>query len=127
MNKIKKIDNIKIFHLKVICDPKTHKLEFDRKLEEGSGPATYGLEVCKAMDLPKEFLDEAYNTRRDIMGLNNDILPELPSKYNSEVYIHICEVCGEKGDDIHHIEFQCLANKNNLIGNIHKNAKFNLG
>ena len=78
------------------------------------------------MDLPKEFLEEAYDTRRDIMGLNNDILPESPSKYNSEVYIHICEVCGGKGNDIHHIEFQCLANKNNLIGNIHKNSKFNL-
>ena len=61
---IKQLDNVKSFHLKVIFDDDTKKLIYDRKLEEGNGPAIYGLEVCKAMDLDPDFLKLANEIRR---------------------------------------------------------------
>ena len=53
---IKNLENIKINHLKVIHNKEKKTLVYDRKLEEGCGPTTYGLEVCKAMDMDDAFL-----------------------------------------------------------------------
>ena len=48
---IKGIQSLKIYHLKIEYDAEKELLIYKRKLEEGSGPAIYGLEVCKALDL----------------------------------------------------------------------------
>ena len=53
---IQQIQNLKIYHLKIVYDQEKDILIYDRKLENGSGPAIYGLEVCKAMDLGNEFI-----------------------------------------------------------------------
>jgi len=55
-----------MYHLKVIFDKKNDKLIYDRKLEKGSGPGIYGLEVCKAMDMDDDFLNLANKIRRKI-------------------------------------------------------------
>jgi DNA mismatch repair protein MutS len=65
---VQNLENVKSFHLKVIFDEDNKKLIYDRKLEEGNGPAIYGLEVCKAMDLDPDFLKLANNIRRDLLG-----------------------------------------------------------
>ena len=124
---INKINNIKINHLKVIYDEKKDILIYDRKLEEGSGPSTYGLEVCKAMDMEEEFLELANEIRKDLMNIGNDILPHNTSKYNSDLFIKHCLVCeSSENMEVHHIQFQCAADENNYIEHIHKDNLSNL-
>ena len=124
---IKNIDNIKIKHLKVIYNEENDKLIYDRKLEDGSGPATYGLEVCKAMDMDDNFLKMANEIRRNLMNIDEDIIPHNTSKYNSNLYIKNCMICDSNEDmEVHHINFQCKADKNKYIDHIHKDELLNL-
>ena len=126
MDRIMNLDNLKIYHLKVIFDDKNSKLVYDRKLEEGSGPAIYGLEVCRAMDMDKDFLEMANIIRKDLMNIDNKILEPKKSIYNKDIIIDTCQVCQKKAEDVHHIKFQCTADINNMIGSIHKDVKSNL-
>ncbi len=50
------LDNLKIYHLKIDYD-ENHNLVYDRKLIEGSGHPVYGLKVCEAMGLSKDFIE----------------------------------------------------------------------
>jgi len=121
------LDNVKNYHLSVIFDKVKDKLIYDRKLKEGSGPSTYGLEVCKAMGLEDDFLEEAFKIRNEITNeIMGSFLNNKPSKYNQNVRIIQCQVCNAPGDDVHHIQFQCTADNNGKIGSIDKNRESNL-
>ena len=121
------LDNVKNYHLSVVFDQVKEKLIYDRKLKEGSGPSTYGLEVCKAMGLDEDFLEEAFKIRTEITNeIMGSFLNNKPSKYNTNVRIDKCQVCQGPGDDVHHIQFQCTADNNGKIGSIHKNRESNL-
>ena len=52
-----------IKHMEVIYDKGTDSLIYNRKLQDGPGNNMYGLEVCKSLHLPDDFLDEAYSIR----------------------------------------------------------------
>lgn len=121
-------NGLQVYHLKVIFDPETGKLVYDRKLAEGSGEAIYGLEVCKSLDMDDDFLALANKIRRKITGVDEVILKDKVSKYNAEVYVDKCAVCvNVDAEDVHHINFQCNADKNNIIdGYIQKDVKSNL-
>ncbi len=119
-------DHIKLFHLKVIYDKERDKLIYNRKLTEGSGNAIYGLEVCKAMDMDRTFLEKATEIRQKLMGVSENILENKQSKYNAAVFVDHCMVCRAKAEDVHHIKFQCTADINNMIGHIQKDIKSNL-
>lgn len=124
---ITEIPTLKIFHLKVEYNEETGKLRYDRKLEPGSGPAIYGLEVCKAMNMSPDFLDLAQTIRRNLMDMGNNVVSTKKSKYNAKVFVDRCMVCQELAEDVHHIKFQCCANINNIIdGHIQKDIKSNL-
>ena len=47
-------------------------------------------------------------------------------KYNKNLYITSCAICGAKVDDIHHIQEQQNSNEEGFIGHINKNHKYNL-
>lgn len=119
---------LKIYHLKVIFDKEKGKLIYDRKLEEGSGEAIYGLEVCKSLDMDEDFLKMANKIRRKITGVDEQILKDKVSKYNANVYVDKCSVCRDvDAEDVHHINFQCNADENKIIdGYIQKDVKSNL-
>ena len=121
------LDNVKNYHLSVVYDKVSGKLLYDRKLREGSGPSTYGLEVCKAMGLEDDFLEDAFNIRNEITNEHlGTFLNSKQSKYNQNVRITNCQVCNNHGEDVHHIQFQCTADNNGKIGSIHKNRESNL-
>ncbi len=121
------LDNVKNYHLSVIYDQASKKLIYDRKLKEGSGPSTYGLEVCKAMAIDDDFIEDAFKIRAEITNESlGSFLNNKPSKYNSNVRIDKCQVCNSPGEDVHHIQFQCNADNNGKIGNIDKNRESNL-
>ena len=122
LDEIKNLTNLKISHLKVEYNEEQDKLIYDRKLVDGSGPTTYGLEVCRAMDLDRGVLEMANNIRKRL--LNQSV---KTSKYNSDLYVSRCEICKSTTQlEVHHIKFQCSADINKFIGHIHKDKKSNL-
>ena len=48
-------DEATMYHLEVVFDEEQDTLVYNRKLKPGSGKAVYGLEVCKSMDMDKDF------------------------------------------------------------------------
>jgi DNA mismatch repair protein MutS len=114
---------LQMCHMSVHFDAESGQLIYDRKLQPGSGSSVYGLEVCKALDMPRDFLDLAYEIRDA-----RSILPE-PSRYNKAVFMdQPCQICGEKMQEVHHIHHQAHADDAGFIGETHlkKNAAYNL-
>lgn len=126
LEKIKNLEQLKIYHLSVIYDDINKKLIYNRKLQEGQGCTMYGLEVCRALNLSNDFLLIANQFRQELLDINKDIVNIKPSKYNKDHYVDICNICGEKAMEVHHIKHQIDANENGYIGSIHKNNKTNL-
>jgi len=126
MNRIKQLENVDFYHLRVLYDEKTKVLTYDRKLETGSGNPIYGLEVCKAMNLPDEFIELANDIRKEVMGIEPEFVASKGSNYNTKVFVDDCGICGEKAIDTHHIKFQSEADEHGMIGNMHKNNASNL-
>ena len=124
--KIKALKRLKMKHMVVEHDEKTGCLVYYRKLKDGNGSRLYGLEVCKSMPMPREFLDLANSFRYSDVSNETLTLSSKKVKYNSKKLKGICELCGEKGVDIHHMIPQNKANSKGFIGSVHKNHKANL-
>lgn len=129
---VKSLKNVKIAHLSVEIT-KDKKIIFCRKLKDGPSQSLYGLEVAKALNLDKSFINKAFQIRNELIGKKTEILSTKKSKYNTKKFVDECEICGyypKKDTDLHlhthHIDFQCNADKNGFIDHFHKNAKFNL-
>ena len=135
MPEIKQLNNVKLKHLLVERDPKNpDKLIYTRKLQDGNGPKSYGILVCKSMAMDTEFIEMAENIRQQ-MSSKKDIstIDIKSSKYNSNKLMTLCEICqdGTVAEDVHHINEQNTANSLGLINNdndgiFHKNNKWNL-
>jgi DNA mismatch repair protein MutS len=125
---VKNLNKIKLYHMEVIFDKSTNKLMYDRKLKEGPGDSMYGLEVCKSLNLPQNFLDRAHELRVKYNNVYKNILDMDTSKYNSKKVKGLCEMCKINiGTEIHHLEYQKNANKNNYLEEgFHKNHVANL-
>lgn len=126
MEEIKELDNLKMYHMTVSYDENSDKLIYDRKLREGSGDDMYGLEVCKALQLPEDFMRDCFEIRHKYNGIS--ILDLKSSHYNSKKLKHTeCEICKKnKGEDIHHINYQCNSDSNGFFETFHKNHTGNL-
>ena len=61
-----------MYHMSVQYDESNDMLIYKRKLEEGPGEGMYGLEVCRSLNMPREFIDLAYSVR--IANYDNNIL-----------------------------------------------------
>lgn len=126
LERIKSIKNLSINHLSVNYDNEKNILIFDRKLREGSGESIYGLEVCKSLDLDKDFIELAYTIRKENLG-NLNLIKYKKSKYNSNLILDKCNICKTNdATETHHIRFQKDADEDGFIDNFHKNKKFNL-
>lgn len=98
-----KIPGVFVAHLAVHYDEATDTLVYDRTLKSGSGSALYGLEVCKALDMPADFLARALTIRK---GLENINTPHT-SPYSKDVVVASCQVCqSTTGLETHHIQHQ---------------------
>jgi DNA mismatch repair protein MutS len=116
-----------LMHMSVHYDREMGCLIYDRKLKAGSGPKTYGLEVCKSLFLSNEFMESAYSIRNKYFPETNGILSHKTTVYNSSKIRGLCEICEKKlGEEIHHLNPQKNADQNGHIGNFHKNHKANL-
>lgn len=122
------VNSLKICHLSITQNG--DDFIFDRKLKDGPFHSLYGLEICKSLNLSKEFLEFSYLIRNSLLKTKSSIILQK-SKYNSSVfYKNYCQVCNNNHKftkfHIHHILEQELADSNGYIGLIHKNDKFNL-
>ena len=109
-------------------DRETGRLIYDRKLNDGSGDSVYGLEVCKSLDLPNDFLDNAYKIRNKYDIKKISVLESKTSHFNAKKVIGLCELCNKKpAAEVHHLAYQCHANENGFIDSeMHKNNLANL-
>ncbi len=129
LDEIKELNNLICLHLSVIYDEESDKLIYGRKLEYGSGSSLYGLEFARSIHMDSEFLKLAGKIRKKLTD-GYDKIERLGqkkrSKYNKNLYVSACAICGEAVDDVHHIKEQKEANSNDFIGHIKKNHKYNL-
>ena len=124
---IKSLDRLYIKHMHVFFDREKQKLVYDRKLKDGVGSKSYGLEVCKSLYMPTEFLENAFSIRNKYFPENMGTLSHPVSSYNSKKIRGKCEICNLSiGEEIHHINQQKDADENGFIEGFHKNSKHNL-
>lgn len=126
-DEITELENVVMNHMTVHYDSKLDALVYDRKLKNGAGNSMYGLEVCKSLNMPKDFLDLAQKFRKKMNPLEENTLSKKTSRYNSKKVKGMCEICKKKpGEDIHHLLGQEFAEANGYIDNLgHKNRKSN--
>lgn len=123
---------VEMKHMEVKYNKKLDKLVYDRKLKEGPGNSLYGLEVCKSLSLPEEFLQNAYQIRLKYNPESQGSLERKVSHYNAKKVMGMCEKCGLRmGTEVHHIVPQAMANADGIIrlddGSVfHKNNAANL-
>ena len=125
------LNTVKLKHMSVIYDKEQDMLVYDRKLKDGPGNSMYGLEVCKSLSLPQDFLDAAYEIRMKYHPETQSILSLKTSHYNSKKIVGMCEQCGKNpGQEVHHLQYQKEADKDGIIYNsdgvFHKNNLANL-
>jgi DNA mismatch repair protein MutS len=124
---------LRLAHMRVFYDKSRDTLVYDRKLQDGAGESMYGLEVCKSLHLPDDFLENANTIRVKYRGVSAktptaSILDDaVPSRYNAAKLRRLCELCEKaRGTEVHHLQHQESADADNFIGHIHKNHPANL-
>ena len=129
---ISSLNTVSLKHMEVKYDKENDMLVYDRKLKDGPGNKMYGLEVCKSLNLPIDFLEAANDIRLKYNPEGRSILSLKQSRYNANKIINSCEKCGKRtGLEVHHLQPQSEANDNGIIqskdGSIfHKNNLANL-
>jgi len=138
LNKIKKLDEenkIKSFHLSISYDADKDEIIYDRKLKHGSGDNIYGITVARHIVHNKSFIDMALEIKNELLNSHDSLISGKTSRYNSDLYIYQCQICGEKDKignirplETHHINFQkdCVDGFVKSKKHIKKNDKSNL-
>jgi DNA mismatch repair protein MutS len=114
--------------MSVIFDKKENILIYDRKLKEGPGEAMYGLEVCKSLMMPDDFIERAYTIRNKYNKNSANLMETKRSRYNAKKIHGKCEICKKNdGTEVHHLQFQKNASQDGVINNeFNKNHVANL-
>jgi len=129
MNEITSLDNVVDLHLSVEYDEEKDALIFNRILQGGSGSSIYGLEFAKSLHMDSEFLQTANRIRKRLANDFDELellVKKKKSKYNKELYVTKCVICGAVAEDVHHISQRSLADKSGFIGHFHQDNKHNL-
>jgi len=117
---------IAVSHIHITIDDQ-NRIVYERKIRNGRGSTTYGVEVCKTLDMPLDFMKIAENVRKDIQGYNTLIVNPIKSRYNGNIYMSECSICkSAPAIDTHHINYQCESDANGFFKDFHKDSKHNL-
>ena len=115
-DEIEEMEKVHLKHMTVVYDQERDVLVYDRKLKNGAGENMYGLEVCKSLNLPRDFLDLAHEIRNKYHPENQSILSLTGSHFNSKKIMGMCEMCNkEVGSDVHHMQYQKDADSDGFI------------
>ena len=129
MPEIRQLNNVVDLHLSVEYDEEKDRLLFNRVLQAGSGSSIYGLEFAKSLHMDSEFLEMANSIRKRLANDFDELellVKKKKSKYNKDLYVTKCIICGAVAEDVHHISHQSLADRSGFIGHFHKDNKHNL-
>jgi len=129
MKEISTLDNVVNLHLSVEYDELKDALIFNRVLQAGSGSSIYGLEFAKSLHMDEDFLSIANKIRKRLANDFDELellVKKKTSKYNKELYVTKCVICGAVAEDVHHISQRSLADKAGFIGHFHQDNKHNL-
>lgn len=133
---IKDIDTLSMKHLSIKYNKDT--FIYTRKIMEGPGPSTYGIEVAKTLGLPRDVIEMAESIREIESGISTKLTKKV-SNYNKKKIMDKCDICkSEMGNakvthkngkivplNTHHIKFQ-KDSVDNYNGHVHKNHQSNL-
>ena len=123
---VQNIKTLDVYHLQIEYNQETEVLIYKRILEKGSGPAIYGLEVCKSLNLSQDFISLARKVQLQITKTPETLLNDKHSNYNNDVVMDLCQICKKESEHTHHIKEQCTADVNGIIDHHHKNITHNL-
>ena len=126
---IQHINNLIFLHLGIKYNEKDDRLIYNRVLQLGMGDTLYGLEFAKSLHMDSEFLTNAHKIRASLISNSSDlknIKKQKRSRYNKDLFMSRCALCGEGVDEVHHIKKQKDANIDGYIDHFHKNHKYNL-
>lgn len=131
---IKNLKHFKTFHLTVSYDKSSDSLIFDRLLKPGPGNSFYGITVARYIINDHKFISLAQDIKNNILNVPNHVLSSKSSKYNSNIYIHKCDLChslinpNDPSFDTHHIHHQKDCKNGFVIDKPHlpKNSSANL-
>lgn len=129
---ITSLNTLSLKHLEVIYDRERDALVYDRKLKDGPGNTMYGLEVCKSLSLPDDFLELANGIRMKYHPESASLLSLKTSHFNSKKLMHLCHKCHVAlAKEMHHITQQKDADEDGFIHKedgavFHKNHEANL-
>jgi DNA mismatch repair protein MutS len=135
LNEIKELQNVKAYHLGITYDEQTKSLIYDRTMKEGSGEHVYGITVARHIIQDKNFIDSAIKIKNQLLEIDDELITNKKSKYNSKLLVYECELCGKRNKkshvsnlETHHINHQKDC-ENDLVKTkkyIQKNHKSNL-
>ena len=105
MECVKKLNNIKVKHLKLSYDAQNDILIYDRNLLDGQGETFYGLQVAKYLMKNSYFNERTLEILQEYDSINNNY---KKCKYNSKIYVDTkCNICDNKDKlETHHIVWQ---------------------
>ena len=113
--------------MSVFYDRERDCLVYDRLLKDGSGDKMYGLEVCKSLHLPTEFLEKAFSIRLKYFPETAGDLNFNTTRYNANKVRGLCEMCKTAlSTETHHLMMQMEADEDGFLNGVHKNHKANL-
>jgi DNA mismatch repair protein MutS len=114
------LNRLEMKHMAVFYDRENDCLVYDRTLRGGAGDKMYGLEVCKSLHLPTEFLEKAFKIRSKYFS---DVAPPLnqkTTKYNAKKVRGMCEMCETRiSTETHHLAMQMNADQEGIINKNH--------
>ena len=107
-SEITELETVALKHMSVIYDKTRDCLVYNRKLCDGPGNNMYGLEVCKSLLLPADFLDNAHNIRMKYHPTSASTLNNKTTPYNSKcIRPAMCEKCRlNPAKEVHHLIYQ---------------------
>ena len=111
---IKALSRLKMLHMAVNFDRERNVLVYDRKLREGPGESMYGLEVCKSLNLPDDFLKRAHDIRMKYNAKDKNVLALSTTHFNAKKIVGMCELCNnDPASEVHHLQHQTNAKTDN--------------
>ncbi len=129
MEEMRRLDNVVDLHLSVEYDEAADRLVFNRVLQPGSGSSVYGLEFARSLHMDPEFLDTANRIRKRLANDFDELellVKKRKSKYNKDLYVTKCVICGATAEDVHHIAHRSRADERGYIGHVPVNHRHNL-
>ena len=104
---IKDLKNVSVKHLHAYVDSKSGEIIYDRTLRPGNGETNYGLLVCEALKMPLDFIRTAQRitqqTQQQQQVQTSWVDTWRPSRYNPQVIVSKCALCGEPATETHHV------------------------